>query len=320
MEKTSTLLNYRDRVPRFWAAVIAALAISAIGMREQFLVLLLEHTWAVIIVYGLSFVLAWGLIWYVGWQTRKLDRSHPWPDVFYDRMLRQLLRGVGVPAAIILAFALIFFNFLTDPAALQDTGYFYSDYPLAVFMLIVLNMCYGFAYMAAYVKQLRAELASLRIELVNERELTKTEAAAEEEVKPNTYSLTSEMGEHAIPYEEIAYFKMCTVETVEGKMLRFIELTCMDGSKFNAKEDSLAQIFELTNGFFKQVCRRYMAAQHAITSCTQHPGSGKLTLILLPDAVEVELSIRNSSELKDWILEQVKTISRRGVTDAEYDT
>lgn len=308
MEKMSTLLDYRDRVPRFWAAAIAALAISAIGMREQFLVLLLEHTWAVLIVYGLSFALAWGLIWYVGRQTRRLDRSHPWPDAFYDRLLRQLLRGVLVPAVVILVFALLFFNVLTDPAALQETGYFYSDYPLAVFLVVLLNMCYGFAYMVTYVRQLQTELASTHVELANERERIKTAVATEAEPRPNTYSLTNEIGEHAIPYEEIAYFKMCTVETDEGKTLRFIELTCMDGRKFNAKEESLAQIMELTNGFFKQVCRRYVAGQHAISSCTHDPGSGKLTVTLQPDEQQVELSIRKSAELRDWIIEKVGVI------------
>ncbi|WP_262250232.1 hypothetical protein [Parapedobacter soli] len=319
MEETFTPQNYHDRLPRLWGAAIAALAVAVIGMREQFLVLVVEHTWAVAVVYGLSFALAWFLIRYVGAQTRILDRSHPWLDDVWSRLLHQFFRAVLVPTLIVLLFAVLFYNLFSDTSELKESGYFYSDYPLSFLLLIILSMCYAFAYLIAYVRNLHVEVERLRKLLTIERERTASVEAVEPERNTGTYSLADDEGSHAIPYEDICYFRMCIEENDSGKPVRFIELVCKDGRKFKAKEDSLVQVVQHTEGFFKQVCRRYVVGQHAIAACMKDRESGKLMLTLSPDAVEVELSIRNSSKLKDWILEQVKTISRHGSTDMEAE-
>ncbi|SFC18986.1 hypothetical protein SAMN05421747_1063 [Parapedobacter composti] len=322
MEETPKVPDYDDRAPKLWAAAVAGLAICALGMREKLLVLIVEHFLAVMTVFLLTAGLAWCLIHYVSWQTRRLDRTLPWHTAFGQRLLRQLGWCVALPATVILLFAVAFFNALPQPVSVGDTRYFYADFPLAVLMLIGLSAGYGFAYGYWYVEELRSERASVREALGREVAVYRETIARLEEKNAALvsllhggqanesearYSLTDKEGTHAILYTDIAYFRVWRDKVGEGRVNRFIQLVLLDGTVYVAKEPSLAKVVEVTGGYFVPIHRRYAVAPHGIKSCTQN-GKGRLTLLLQPNDIPVKLSGRASRKLKAWVFEQVGAI------------
>lgn len=327
MEKNLKSPDYSDRVPKIWAAVLAGLAICAFGMREQLLVLVVEHPVAVAIVFLLSAGVAWCLIQYVSYHTRRLDRKWPWHTVFYQRLLRQVGWCVALPATAVLLFAIAFFYGLPQSVAIGDTHYFYSDFPLSVMLLVQLSTCYGFAYCQWYIGKLQAqaektetehqlEVAALNVtikRLAEEnaalKELLGSGPEVEEEQAERKYALNDEGSMHSIPYAEIAYFCMQNYHEADGRVARRIELVLMDGTVFFAKEPSLVKVAEETGGFFVSVHRGYLVAPHGIDAATRD-SSGKLTLFLKPDGRAVELSLKLARRLKAWVVEQVGTIRK----------
>lgn len=325
MKEIQVTPDYDDRVPKISAALLAGLLICSIGMREKLMTLLIEHTTAVTVVFLFSAGLAWCLVHYVSWLTRRLDVRWPWHTVFGRRLMRQLMWGVVLPAGVVLCGAIIFFRWLPQPVAIGNTDYFYSDFPLSVLLLILLNGCYGFAYNNWFVTRLQDKMEELhnqhrgeikklqgtvtQLKAENVELKTKVNDLMAASLKEQKYMLFEEDGaKHAIPYADIAYFCVERETTEAGGPKYCVKVVLMDETVYVAKESSLIKVGEVTHNYFKYVNRKHLVAPHAIEKATVDKKQ-KFTLVLRPNQREVNVGKEASKRLKEWVMEHAGTVS-----------
>lgn len=106
-----------------------------------------------------SFLIAWALVEYVGWVTRKLDKSYDWRAHVFQRSALQTALALGLPS--LLAFLMAFAYFQTRGLDILNTTYLRLDFPFIVLLLVLLNAYYVAFY--CYLKWTHAEHTMMKV-------------------------------------------------------------------------------------------------------------------------------------------------------------
>lgn len=138
------------------------------------------------------------VVWYaIRTITIRLDRKFPWEVRFSQRLVYQLIFGVGLMALLGLILAILHFAFIIQEDIRQGSFFAY-EYPVSILLIILMNAYYFAYYQMVLNRANRLEIARLRHRLeMQPIQLGEQKTDDEENWNPRTIIVSE--GAHQIP-------------------------------------------------------------------------------------------------------------------------
>jgi len=144
--------TYPDRWLTPGVALFSAYLIEQLG-RDQSPLALLQQPFFYRGV-GSGFLIAWLVMAWIGWITRRLDRRYDWITRPGHRTASQLALGLALPAVFVLLLVDLQFRYiLHTPVSLWVSEWLLYEYPMAVTLLLLWNGFYLTAWFYQRVRQ-----------------------------------------------------------------------------------------------------------------------------------------------------------------------
>lgn len=133
---------YNNRKFRIISAFVASFCVVIYGTRFDVLRALTSPIFYLVL--AISFAVAFLLVQFVHYITKRLDAHYDWRTQFVERMVFQILLGVVVPMVIDMILYSIYFAVLGQN--IFENGFFHIDLPFVGMLLLLLNFYYCIYY------------------------------------------------------------------------------------------------------------------------------------------------------------------------------
>lgn len=135
-------VHYKNKRVRFYTVIIASFYMLIHGTKFDIYRAITSPGFY--LVWGISFMVTLLLVEYVHYITKRLDINYGWRSKTKERAVAQLLFGLILPAVADLLILSVYFGFLGQN--IFDNRYFHIDFPVVLFLLILLNGYYFVQY------------------------------------------------------------------------------------------------------------------------------------------------------------------------------
>lgn len=223
--------------------------------------------------------------------TIRLDRRFPWELRFLQRLLYQLLFGVGGVALLGLALAMGHFTFVIRQDIREGTFFIY-EYPISILIILLINAFYFAYYQMVLNRVNRLEIARLRHRLeIQPTQVGEQKTDDEENWNPRTIIVSE--GAHQIP---ISLENIRLAIKKGERVALFIEnnASYLINQSLDDLEDRLPE--EL---FFR--ANRQAIVHFKACKSFQNIENGKLKLLLNLDEEPLVISQKRAPAFKKWI-------------------
>lgn len=192
-------VKYHDHLMRFVLAIIGAHVMVLYNDPQDFY----EAVFTASYVRGFiaSLIISYIIVYYIQGATITLDKKYDWQADTLLRIIWQLVFGIFVPAFVV--FLLVAFFMWIYEINVFKTSYLRQDYPLAILMLLVLNLYYFGLYCFIKLKSTTAVVDDIILNndgmisshagtflQTNEEERDKLETNFKETILVNTFDRT----------------------------------------------------------------------------------------------------------------------------------
>lgn len=232
------------------------------------------------------------LVWFtIRSITIRLDRRFPWELRFSQRLLYQVLFGVGGVALLGLALAMGHFTFVIRQDIREGTFFIY-EYPISILIILLINTFYFAYYQMIMNRANRLEIARLRHRLeVNPTPVGERRTDEVENWNPRTIIVSE--GAHQIPIllenirlaikkgERVALFTEDNAHYLINQSLDELETRLPEERFFRANRQAIVHF---------KACKSF-----------QNIENGKLKLLLNLDEEPLIISQKRAPAFKKWI-------------------
>jgi len=179
------IVHYNDLSIRLVLGIAAAHIMTAFNESEHFFEIVVTSSY--LRGFLASLIIAFLVINYIYYVTTKLDRLYNWVDNTFIRFVWQVLLGFAVPALVVFLFVALFLTLYG--INIFNTVYLPQDYPLALLMLVVINLYYfGLYHFLTVKKPLEVVVAP-----DDQTEISAEPSSSFQEVSLNTEPVYKEM-------------------------------------------------------------------------------------------------------------------------------
>lgn len=228
-----------------------------------------------------AFVFTFAAGWYIRWISYRLERKFNWDTQLRQRLAYQITYGCLVPVVAIVAFEMIYLEFLLG-LPISQSPIFYLELPLITVFCVLINLIYLMLYH-------RKHYFTATTDLIGQ---SKQGVHGLATPYKNNFVVHAGVKSINIPEAEVSYFmvqqKSTFVFTTDGRQYLY-------GASLGeiGKEVS-------PDGFF-QLNRQIVAHRRSIVSC-QRTDTRKLKIELYPEAnVPVFVSKIKTPEFMRWL-------------------
>lgn len=226
----------------------------------------------------LSLVLLYTIGFYIRWISGRFENRFDWVVQFKSRIINQLIWGLVPPAAFIALAEIAYLNQLD--IALSESSIFYLELPVAVVILVLINITYIFLYYRQYSLTLKTQLSEQK----EAYEFTKDKFLIARQGNQNIQ----------VPYGSIAYF-------ILKNKLTFLVTTDTHHLLY---DKSMKEVLEtLPHHEFYRLNRQLIAKRSSIIKCS--PTKTRRLKIELNPAPELDVFLpkANVSQFMRWFNE-----------------
>lgn len=226
----------------------------------------------------LSLALIYIVGFYIRWISGRFENRFDWISQFKYRIINQLIWGIVIPAAFIVFAEILYLIQLN--IKLSESSIFYLELPVAIVILVLINLTYILLYYRKYSLTLKTQLS---------------EQEKSSEFAKDKYLIARQGNQNIqVPYDSIAYFilknKLTFLVTTESQHLLF--------------DKSMKEVLEmLPRHQFYRLNRQLIAKRTSIIKCSPTK-TRRLNIQLIPTPVEdVFLPKANVPQFMRWFSE-----------------